>query len=196
MTAPGARDPRGRGWLRLFLTLFVFPTLLGGIAWLIGGRPLTFDLIRRAVAARYPDLRGIGTAELAPRLDGAERPVLLDARTEAEYAVSHLRGARRIDPAHPALDPLSDVPKTAAIVVYCSVGYRSASVAGWLTEQGFRNVRNLEGGLFRWANEGRRMYQGERRVTQVHPYDRTWGLLLEPAHRANATPVKGSWPVP
>ncbi len=122
--------------------------------------------------------------------------MLLDARTEAEYAVSHLRGARRIDPAHPALDPLSGVPKTAAIVVYCSVGYRSASVADWLMAQGFGNVRNLEGSLFRWANEGRPVYQGERRVTRVHPYDRTWGLLLEPVHRADAAPVQGSWPVP
>ena len=50
------------------------------------------------------------------------------------------------------------------IVVYCSVGYRSARVARWLGRQGFTNVRNLDGSLFAWANEGRPMEADGRPV--------------------------------
>ncbi len=196
MTASASPSSGGRRWLRAFITLFLLPTLIGAVVWMIGGRPLTYDLIRRAVAAKYSDVHGIGTAELARRVQRADRPVLLDARTGAEYGVSHLEGARRIDPSRPSLDALGGVPKSAAIVVYCSVGYRSAGVARWLTGQGFSNVRNLEGSLFRWVNEGRPVDQGGRRVARVHPYDRMWGLLLKPEYRADAGPVKGSFPAP
>lgn len=184
---------RGRGWLRGFVAFFVAPTLLGGVVWLVGGRPLTFDLIRRAVAARFPDVRWIGTAEMAAwRADaGRPQPVLLDARTEAEYAVSHLEGARRIDPERPSLSGLGAIPRDTPVVVYCSVGYRSAEIARWLGARGYRAVQNLAGSIFRWANEGRPVYRGDQPVGVVHPYDRTWGLLLESRYRADVPPVEG-----
>ena len=70
------------------------------------------------------------------------------------------------------------------IVTYCSVGYRSAGVAQRLRAAGFTQVYNLEGSLFRWANEGRPLYRGDTLVHQVHPYDRVWGTLLKEELRA------------
>jgi rhodanese-related sulfurtransferase len=96
-----------------------------------------------------------------------------------EYAVSHLPGAQRVSPTattFPALDTLSrDTP----IVVYCSVGYRSARIASRLRAQGFRTVSNLEGSIFRWANEGRTVVRDGSPVRAVHPYDAAWGRLLD-----------------
>ena len=40
------------------------------------------------------------------------------------------------------------------IVVVCKVGSRSAYVAAWLNQQGFR-ASNLDGGLMAWAGAGR-----------------------------------------
>ena len=69
------------------------------------------------------------------------------------------------------------------VVVYCSVGYRSAELVKRLKATGAGNVFNLEGSLFRWANEGRPVYRGAERVFEVHPYDADWANLLDRRYR-------------
>jgi rhodanese-related sulfurtransferase len=135
--------------------------------------------LRRWIASRHPDVAWVETERLAAWLSDAAGagPVLLDARTPAEFAVSHLRGARRIDPEAAGLDPI-ELAHDTPLVVYCSVGLRSASVAERLARTGFTHVYNLEGGIFQWANEGREVYRGAERVAKVHPFDRGWGRLL------------------
>jgi rhodanese-related sulfurtransferase len=39
--------------------------------------------------------------------------------------------------------------------VVCRVGARSAQVAAYLRQQGWDNVRNLDGGLVQWVREGK-----------------------------------------
>ncbi len=141
---------------------------------------LKWSAVNRMIAADFPDVPTLTTDSLAARLadSTAPRPLLLDARSPEEYAVSHLPDARRIDPeadSFPALDTLS---RDRPVVVYCSVGYRSARVTAQLHHQGFTHVRNLEGSIFRWANEGRPVVRNGTPVDAVHPYDRTWGTLL------------------
>ncbi len=140
---------------------------------------------RALVSTRYPDVRWVSTERLVrwlarPELD---RPVLLDARAAREVAVSHLRGARRIDPDHPDVTAL-DVPRDALVVVYCSVGWRSGGVADAMRRAGYLRVYNLDGGIFAWANEGRPLHRGNMPVEVVHPYDEVWGRMLDTAHRA------------
>ena len=123
---------------------------------LVAGRPLVFELLQRGTSYKFPRRKWIVTRDLARwREDPARsQPLLLDARTEAEYEVSHLQGARRIDPYRPSLAGLSRVPKDTPIVVYSSAGYRGARVASWLGQAGYPNVQNLGSSLFQWANEG------------------------------------------
>lgn len=133
--------------------------------------------LRSVIAARYPSVRWVRAATLEAWMR-EERPlVLLDARQPDEHRVSHLAGARRVDPDHPDVASLA-VPEGARVVVYCSVGWRSAAVAEALTRAGHAHVFNLEGGVFAWANEGRPVVRGGRPVRAVHPYDATWGRLL------------------
>jgi rhodanese-related sulfurtransferase len=105
-------------------------------------------------------------------------PLLLDVREEKEYAVSHLKGARRAVSEEEALDVLKNVPKDTLLVVYCSVGHRSSELAQKLMDLGFTNVHNLEGSIFEWANRGLPAYQDTVRVQTVHPFDDHWGRLL------------------
>lgn len=148
---------------------------------------LTWRAVDHMIAADYPDVTALTTDSLAAQLadNTSPTPVLLDARSPDEYAVSHLRGARRVSPsadAYPALDTLaSDTP----IVVYCSVGYRSAGVVQALQTQGFSEVYNLKGSIFRWANEGRPVVRNGEPVSAVHPYDASWGQLLTDSLRAS-----------
>jgi len=151
---------------------------------------LTWTAVNQLISADYPMATSITTDSLAKRLadSTATRPVLLDARSAEEYAVSHLPGARRVDPMSMSFPSLETLPRDTSIVVYCSVGYRSARVTSRLQDRGFTNVKNLEGSIFRWANEGRRVVRNDEPVEAVHPYDRTWSTLLDDRLHAYAPP--------
>ena len=183
-----------RRLFRLFMVLFVVPTLIGGVVMLLAGRPLVFELLQRGTSYKFRDVKWVTTKDLARWREDSNRvqPLLLDARTEAEYEVSHLQGARRMDPYKPSLVGIMTVPKDTPIVVYSSAGYRGARVASWLGEQGYPNVQNLGSSLFQWANEGRPIYRGGRLAEVVHPYDGRWGWgwLLEGKYRAQVAPVE------
>lgn len=141
---------------------------------------LSWTAVNHMIASDFPKIKSITTDSLARRLADSTvaHPLLLDARSPAEYAVSHLSGAHRIDPEAQSFPPLDTLSRDRPIVVYCSVGYRSARSASRLREQGFSNVANLKGSLFRWANEGRTVVRDGTPVQAVHPYDDTWGTLL------------------
>ena len=135
----------------------------------------------RLVRDDFPGVPHMTTAQLAERLEEDPTSVLLlDARSLEEYEVSHLRGAVNAETTRAALEVLAEVAPEPTVVVYCSVGYRSSELADRLLEHGRGSVFNLEGSIFRWANEGRPVYRGDERVYEVHPYDDGWGRLLEP----------------
>ena len=144
-------------------------------------RDIAWSGVQRAIEAQYPGVRHVTTDSLAAWLeaDSIALPLLLDARSPEEYAVSHLKGAVRFDPDPADTAALDSLPRDKPIVAYCSVGYRSSEVATKLQDAGFTNVMNLEGSIFRWANEGRPVYRGDEPVHEVHPYNAAWGRLLQ-----------------
>ncbi len=158
-------------------------------------RSLAFSIIKRLTTRKFPTVQWIDTKDFARWLEdsGKPQPVILDARTEAEYAVSHLEKAQRIDPYNPNVAVLAE-SKDAPIVVYCSVGYRSARVAQQLGQAGFSRVYNLEGSLFKWANEERPLCKNDYPALLVHPYDQLWGRLLKPKYRAQVVEKRVSAP--
>lgn len=149
-----------------------------------GDGSLSWRAVDALIERDFPAVTSISTESLAAWLATSTRvpPLLLDAREPEEYAVSHLPGARRIDPDVSAEALAAALPEDLdphrPVVVYCSVGYRSARVADRLAAVGVRDVRNLEGSIFRWANEGRPVVRDGELVQTVHPYDGTWGRLL------------------
>lgn len=181
-----------RGWVKLLLIMIVLPIVIGAIIFIVAGRPVAFEIVRWRTAARFPEVRWIRTDQLAAWQEDTlqPQPMLLDARTEPEIAISHLKGAVPIDPYRPSLNPLRSVPKDSAIVVYSSAGYRGARVASWLAGSGYTTVVNLEGGIFKWVNEDRPLFrEGGRPTAMVHPYDWRWGYLVEGRYRAQAPEV-------
>ncbi len=146
-----------------------------------------WSLVNAAIRREFADVPRITTAELAAWLadDRRPAPLLLDVRTHPEFAVSHLRNAQQVDPG--AAASAVSVSKDRPIVTYCSVGYRSSKFAEKLRRAGYSKVQNLEGSIFMWANEGRPVFRGSERVEKVHPFNGTWGLLLEKKYRAPVT---------
>ena len=139
----------------------------------------TWDSLLSTIRRRFPGIRQLSPGDLADWLAATNRPapVLVDAREPAEFAVSHLAGARNAR----TVDEIRalPLPPTQPIVLYCSVGYRSSALAERLSKAGFTHVANLEASLFAWANQGRPVYRGPERVDVVHPYDAHWGRLLD-----------------
>jgi sulfur-carrier protein adenylyltransferase/sulfurtransferase len=92
----------------------------------------------------------ISPQDLKARLAGSDRPFLLDVRQDWETRLCRLENAVHI--------PIEEIELRAdelsaddEIVVYCHQGVRSAAVADYLRQRGFKNVKNLLGGLDYWA---------------------------------------------
>lgn len=155
--------------LQTLLPLFLIPVLCGFFF-----RPPTWQEIDKSIAEKYPEVKEMTAETLLARLHGPDAPVIYDVRDREEYAVSHLPGAILMpDSARVA------VSSDTEIVVYCSVGLRSAAFAAKLMKKGFRQVYNLKGSIFAWANKGYPLVRGKgEKVRTVHPYNRRWGTLL------------------
>ncbi len=92
--------------------------------------------------------------ELKARLEGGDRPVILDVRKPYEVQIASI--------GHDVLIPVDELPERLAelepyrdreIVVYCRSGARSAQATKLLREAGFRDVKNLKGGILAWSQE-------------------------------------------
>nr|MDZ8213709.1 rhodanese-like domain-containing protein [Nostoc sp. ChiSLP03a] len=149
-------------------------------------RSLTFNFIKLLIGFQFPTVKEINCKQLAQLLlDSAKpHPLLLDTRSQTEYAVSHIETALRIDPFTDDLTAVATVSQDRPIVVYCAVGYRSAKLAQKLDEAGIKCIYNLSGGIFQWANEGRPIFQNGHLTKVVHPYNAIWGKLLKAIYHA------------
>jgi MoaD family protein len=90
--------------------------------------------------------------ELKERLDRGEPIVIVDVREPQEYQINRIPGSKLI--------PLGELPQryeeldpNAAIVCQCKSGMRSAKATGFLRSIGFKNVRNLAGGILGWIDQ-------------------------------------------
>jgi rhodanese-related sulfurtransferase len=143
-------------------------------------RRLKWSVLKFLIRLKFPSVRHISTAELAAWLEDCQRkpPLLLDARTPQEYAVSHLQQAHLSPSDLQELIDSTGLSRSTPIVTYCSVGYRSAILAQRLQEKGYEQVFNLEGSLFAWFSENRLVYPWQQ-IRQIHPYNQFWSLWLE-----------------
>ena len=115
-----------------------------------GGLSLTTLL---DAARRSDDVIDVGQME--DLLDASPPPTVIDVRTADEYGEEHMEGSINL-----ALDQLAagapGLPRDrdATIVTVCNTGRKSLSGMLLLKSLGYRNVKNLMGGLAAWSAEG------------------------------------------
>jgi len=95
-------------------------------------------------------MQEISPQELKERLDRSLAPTLLDVREDWETKLARLENALHI-PIEEIETRADELDPDDEIVVYCHQGVRSAAVAEYLRQRGFKNVKNLAGGLDSWA---------------------------------------------
>ena len=146
--------------------------------------PVTF--IEEKIRSLFPGVAHIGPAQLTRMLSHAAGDVVLvDVRSEAEFAISRIAGADRMDPdSQPAVvfDRIGDI-RGKSVVFYCAIGLRSSRLAVRLGKdlamRGAGGVYNLSGGLFRWHNEERPLVNAGGETRFIHPYRRFWRRYLD-----------------
>ena len=95
----------------------------------------------------------ITASELKSRMNSDKKPMVVDVRDEWEYQEQNI-GALNIPlgSLSDRLDELEDY-KDHELVVHCRSGSRSRAAQLFLQQQGFVNVRNLEGGILAYLAE-------------------------------------------
>lgn len=92
----------------------------------------------------------ITVEELKTRMDNHEVLTIIDVREPYEYEEFNIGGKLIPLGTLPAqLDELEDM-KDVEIIVHCRSGARSNNAKAFLESVGFKNVRNLLGGMMDW----------------------------------------------
>jgi rhodanese-related sulfurtransferase len=100
-------------------------------------------------------------ADVKSRLDRKESFQLIDVREDREWEAGHLPGAIHLGRGIIERDIEKTIPDTsAALVLYCGGGFRSALAAKNLQEMGYTNVISMDGGFGGWKTAGLPIEQG------------------------------------
>ncbi len=94
----------------------------------------------------------ISVNELKEKIDSGEDFILLDVREPQEYEFSRIREKEAmLIPLMKLPTVLDKLPKDKPIYIICRSGNRSLQATLWLMEKGFKNVKNVEGGILAWS---------------------------------------------
>ena len=166
--------------IRLFLLLVLT----------LGATPVavsqTLSDIETRLIERYPRVQVISPEELTVEIARAGDLLLLDVRTQAEFRVSHIEGAIRVDPQASTKSVsalIKEQGSPALVILYCSVGYRSTRMANRLQKilppDSDVQLYNLSGGVFLWHNQNRPLEDERGHTEYMHPYDAAHESLLK-----------------
>ena len=87
---------------------------------------------------------------LSEQLHQGKPPIVVDVRSEKEWAAGHVAGSRNL-PLNHLRERVAELPSDRPVVVHCEGGYRSAIAASLLAHAGRRNVMDLVGGFKAWS---------------------------------------------
>ena len=94
----------------------------------------------------------IDVEELRDKLAEKEIFTLLDVRSKREYAMGHIETAINI-PIDELRKNIDRLDKKSNIIVYCMTSYRSYLAYRILANNGFENIRNLNGSYLSWIRK-------------------------------------------
>ncbi|XP_022089499.1 uncharacterized protein LOC110978656 isoform X2 [Acanthaster planci] len=150
-----------------------------------------------------PTVPDSGASAESSRKENTKKLIIIDTRPELEYSVSHIAESINVNFETEDMDRvkklmLQDINYDSPgvrVVLYCSVGYRSSVLADKLQQAtkpdpAYKHWHffNLEGSLFKWANENRPMVDQQGLPTdKIHPFNSLWGKLVD-KHRWKSTP--------
>ena len=93
---------------------------------------------------------------------------ILDVRTASEYQSGHLKKALQANWNNEVefQERTKALDKSKPVYVYCLSGVRSNAAANWLSENGFKNVVSMKGGINAWK-QANKPVEGQSSVKQM-----------------------------
>ena len=177
---------------RLMALLCAACLLAAGVAQADGNRQLAD--IHESIKHEFETIEHVDASRLEAMAD--QDLLVFDVRRQSEFDVSHLAGAVRIAPdvsVDEFIASYSHLARGKSLVFYCSVGQRSSALASRLRAEllnaGASEVYNLEGGIFRWHNDGRALVNARQASEYIHPYNAYWGRLVDRSELIRYRPV-------
>lgn len=157
-------------------------------SFLFGLFGVNWESVDNRIDREYPNIEFVSSSDLIQQYQASDQihTLIIDVREQEEFQVSHLQNALNLKTGDAITQLYQD--KDTPIVVYCSVGYRSAGVAEELRQMGYTDVRNLRHSIFEWANKGYPMVNGAGETEKAHPFNTAWGALLDKPLRSYLSP--------
>lgn len=119
------------------------------------------------------DVKRIDTQEAQQMLQ-KKSYVLIDARAQDEFAVSHLKGSMLYEESL-----VHKLNKNEPILIYCTIGVRSNRIAKQLSDMGFE-VYDMQEGILGWANNELPVIDSAGNTTKnIHTYNKSFAPLLK-----------------
>ncbi len=113
-----------------------------------------FSFVFIAAATNAQSSHLLVVEDFAAKIEEIKDKLIVDVRTKAEYGQGHIAGAIFIDYYKSDFkSQLSKLDKGKPVFVYCALGVRSGGAAKILTDLGFKQVYDLQGGLKAWISE-------------------------------------------
>jgi phage shock protein E len=121
----------------------------------LGGFIAVAVVIGGACGAGADPVPDIGASEVLARMGETDGPVLLDVRSEEEFAAGHIGKAVNI-PHDVLADRVDEVRayRERGLVLYCERGGRAARAAEELQDAGYDKLYHLDGDMQGWRASG------------------------------------------
>ncbi len=98
-------------------------------------------------------MKDLDVIEFKQKIDNNDEFILIDVREPFEYEMFNLKG--KLMPLGNLMSYLNELEpfKEKEIIIHCRSGARSATAKDILTQMGYKNVRNLLGGVLAWQEK-------------------------------------------
>ena len=98
------------------------------------------------------NFKSVNVETFKTTLENTNDVQLIDVRTEDEFNGGHIKNAKNISIASENWNSsIGNLDKTKPVLVYCLSGGRSKKAAAKLTELGYKEVIELDGGYLAWS---------------------------------------------
>lgn len=120
--------------------------------WMTLLTTLLFGTLFNLVHAQSGNTVDVATLQAELARGGVQ---LVDVRTPQEWSNGHIQGALHIDWfSDDFKERIGELDKARPVRLYCAAGGRSEDARIMLHEMGFKEVRDLDGGMSAWKKAG------------------------------------------
>ena len=94
----------------------------------------------------------LDATELQKKLENGSSPIIIDVREDFELEISKIEGSLHI-PMNQIPNRINELNPENDYVIMCRTGVRSSQICEFLSNQNFRSIANLSGGINEWAKK-------------------------------------------